>query len=248
MKESDLFIYLKDYFSVNPYNEIFTEVLGLEGGRPDIVIRTDKKIITIVEMKTSLSMELLEQSVNWRYKANYVYIAIPERKNKRINRFALKILKDNGIGILLIKVPSKAESNIDEGDLEYRDCVTEMMKPKLFRPKKDVIGWNNILKHIYKYENNIAGGSKGKGYNTPYKAMIIDVKRYIYRNKNKFVQINELIEKLDSIKSHYSNPKASLYNALSSIEDEQFEMSVVNKKILFRLTENAYKNYDVYEW
>lgn len=251
MQESDLFIYLKDYFLANPLNEIYTEVLGLDGGRPDVVVRTDKKITTIVEMKTTLSMNLLEQAINWRYKANYIYIAIPEPKNKNINRFARKILYDYGIGLLLIDVTSKEIYEKYYKDKEDNPCkyfVREAIKPKFFRTKKGIVDWNAILKDIYMHENNIQGGSKGKGYNTPYKDLICDVKKYIYRKRNEFIPIGELIEKISSIKTHYSNPKASLHSALTKIEDRQFEANVINKQLCFRLTEEAYKNYNVYDW
>lgn len=251
MKESDLFIYIKDYFLANPNNEIYTEVLGLGGGRPDIVLRTNKKIITIIEMKTTLSMNLLEQAINWRYKANYVYIAIPEPKTKNINGFARKILADYGIGLLFIDIPTKEIYEKYYKDGEDNSCkylISEKIKPKFFRTKKEIIDWNVVLKDIYRYENNIKGGSKGGGYNTPYKDLICDVKKYVYRKGNEFVPIGELIEKISSIRSHYSNPKASLHSALTEIERNQFEVKVVNNQIYFRLTEEAYKNYDVYSW
>lgn len=242
MKESDLFIYLKDYFKCNPDNEIFTEVVGICGGRPDIVVR-NKKLITIIEMKTSLSMDLLEQALNWRYIAHYVYIAIPKPKHN-INRFALRILKDYGIGILQIEVPSKWEMEyIESGENEYRFYVNEKQKPKLFRTSKQIIDWNKVLKDIYRCENNIDAGVRGGGYNTPYKEMIDDVKRYIYRNNNAPIPIKELIEHLEIVRLHYSNPKAGLYGALTKIEHKDFETEMIGKQIYFRLKEEAYENF-----
>lgn len=245
MKESDLFVYLKNYFEVNPSNEIFTEVVGLFGGRPDIVVR-NKKLITIIEMKTTLSMDLLEQVMNWRYRANYIYIAIP-RPKKMINRFAYNILKENGIGILYVEIPkSKVEMEfLNNGEIEHRYYVTEYLRPKLFRVNSE--NWEDKLKDIYRCENNIEGGSRGKGYNTPYKAMIHDVKKYIHRNKNAPIPLKELIETLSCVRQHYSNPKASLYSALTTIESKDVISEVINGQTYFSLTEEAYNNFNVYD-
>lgn len=242
IKESDLFIYLRYYFEFNPRNKIFTEVVGLEGGRPDIVIRTDKKITTIVEMKTSLSMALLEQVFNWRYKANYIYIAIPEPKNNRINSFVAKILKDYGIGLFFIKMPTDSDLKYLKKH-EYRYCVIEKIKSKFFRNKKNAINWNEKLKDIYLCENNIEGGSTAKGYNTPYNVLIDSVRCYIkYRKRNRFTPFKELIEEIPNIKQHYYNPKAGLYNALNNIEFDNFEKRKIGKDICYRLTKESFNN------
>lgn len=237
MKESDLFPYLQDYFQSNPCNEIFTEVVGLKGGRPDMVIR-NQDVITIIEIKTSLSMSLIEQAMNWRYKADYVYIAIP-KPIYEINSSSFKILRDNGIGILVINVPTVRK-------MKYKFYVTQLLKPIEFENPIRRSSWNECLKDIYRCENNVKGGNSGGGYNTPYKAMILNVKRYIYENSNAPICIKELVKNVPSVKAHYSNPKASLYRALTKIESANFEVEICNRKAYFSLKENAYESFNMY--
>lgn len=241
MLESDLFIYLKNYFELNPYNEIFTEVVEVSSGRPDIVVKNSNGLITIVEMKTTISMTLLEQAINWRYKTNYIYIAVPKPK-KRINDFVLRILHDYGIGLLLIDVPSKEYLKYLKSKQDYADLVVEYIKPKFFR-NKYVQRWNCKLCDFFKYKNNVNGGIKGGGYNTPYKVLINDVKKNIYRKKNKPISLSELIENIPYISHHYNNPKAGLYNALTNIENKEILKTKIKGKVYFHLSDDTYQNY-----
>jgi hypothetical protein len=160
MQETDLFAYLRDYFEANPYNVIYTEVVGVGCGRPDIVV-LNNNIVTVVEMKTTLSMKLIEQAFNWRYVANYVYIAIP-RGRKPIATFVNRLLREYGIGILQIDVRDSSTLQwYTENNEKLNDFVTESLKPKLFR-NKTKINWKSKLKDMFKYENNVSGGNVGE--------------------------------------------------------------------------------------
>lgn len=244
IQESDLFPYLRDYFLQDPKNEIFTEVCGCGGPRPDIVVRNGS-VITVVEMKTSLSMKLLEQAFQWRYKANYVYIAIPKPKTS-INGFVLKILNDYGIGLLTIDVSEnkfiKEHQEELDGDLSWYVDNDFTCCAKFFRVGGDkqymYFRWKDVLQDMYRYENNCNGGNRGGGYNTPYKCMIDDVKRFIkYRRNNEWTLLKDILDNVESVLSHYSSPKSSLYSALTTIEFKDIESKVINGKIHFRVKE-----------
>jgi hypothetical protein len=234
-------MYLRDYFETNPHNVIYTEVVGVGYGRPDIVV-LNNGIVTVVEMKTTLSMKLIEQAFNWRYVANYVYIAIP-KGSKPLNTFVTKILRDYGIGILQIDIQGSSTLKwYQEHNEKLNFCVRESLRPKLFR-NKSRIDWKSKLKDMFKYENNVSGGNVGGGYNTPYKAMITEVKWYLKTHQDKPVAIKELIEYLDIVRSHYSNPKAGLYNALTTIESKDIVCETIGNKIYFSLTKEASEKY-----
>jgi hypothetical protein len=76
--------------------------------------------------------------------------------------------------------------------------------------------------------------------------MITEVKWYLKRNNGRSVPIKELIEHLDIVREHYSNPKAGLYNALTSIENADKNCEVIDKNICFSLTEEACKRITSY--
>lgn len=258
IQESDLFPYLRDYFLQDPKNEIFTEVAECGGPRPDIVVRNGA-VITVVEMKTSLTMKLLEQAFQWRYKANYVYIAVPKTKSG-INKFVYEILRDYGIGLLEIKVQDEElighyQKMRDESDEDYwknwnlaHFIYKDVMCPaKFFRIKKidymPYFKWKNVLKDMYRYENNCNGGNRGGGYNTPYKSIIDDVKRFIkHKRNNEWTLLKDILDNVDSVLSHYSSPKSSLYSALTTIEFKDIESKIINGKIHFRVKEKENEN------
>lgn len=82
-------------------------------GRCDIVA-TQGPIVWAIETKTSLSLSLIGQAVEWKPFAHYVSVGIPF---SRYNRFAERVLRDYGIGLLNV----------------YRDDVNETRTPALQR-------------------------------------------------------------------------------------------------------------------
>jgi hypothetical protein len=80
LKETDLFEPVKNWFLENGY-EVYAEVTApMLIGRPDVVAR--KHPVTIcVELKKSISFELLYQALERKRYFNYVYIGIPKRKS-----------------------------------------------------------------------------------------------------------------------------------------------------------------------
>lgn len=96
MKESDLFEPIKDWLEERGW-EVFAEVSGYEG-IADIVGR-QRKMYCIVEMKTSLSHEVIDQAIRWVGYVHYIYIAIPKRKSA-IPRYLEQLFREKGIGVL----------------------------------------------------------------------------------------------------------------------------------------------------
>ena len=78
--------------------DVYQEVL-IYGKIADIVA-TFGKLTWIVEVKTSLSLKLLEQIYAWRGKANFISIAIPSNSYPGGDCFVKDILVKNKIGML----------------------------------------------------------------------------------------------------------------------------------------------------
>ena len=67
-------------------------------GRADIVA-TCGRLLAVVEMKTSLSFELLYQAQRWRGVAHLVWVAVPMAKASDGRRMAEHCFAQEGIGI-----------------------------------------------------------------------------------------------------------------------------------------------------
>jgi hypothetical protein len=194
MKEIELYPAIHELFDT-PSTEIFTEVPAFRR-RPDIVLRQGN-IITTIEMKTSLSIQLIEQAIYWIGKAHIVYIAVPARKRGEINVSTQKHLMDKGIGIILVN-PDKNTA-----------WIHTKAKPSTTR-----YDWSSKLLDIYK-GSDYAGGSAG-AYMTPYKHMMNLVKKYIFNNPK--VSADDIIKNVKEVGEHYRHPHSSLTKALTEYE------------------------------
>ena len=217
MKESDLYLPVTELF---PDGEIFPEVI-VGDCRPDITIRQGN-IITIVELKTSLSLALIEQAYGWVGCCNKVYVGIP--KPKKVNNFAIQLLRQKGIGVILVK----------NGRAEVYTLASHADKCRL--------DWSKLLHDFYK--ENEAGGICGE-YVTPYKHMINCVEDYL-TTYQKPITARNLVEVLDKkynriASEHYANPVSSLYKALSEYESSWCEKQIIDGKAYFTYIKSVLK-------
>lgn len=224
MKETDLFQPVKQWLEDGGHT-VYSEVShSLYGGRRADIVAVHGSIYTVVELKTSLSLDLIEQAYSWKKDAHYVYVCTPMPKGST-NRFAEKLLRQYGIGLLQVVFNKDARFTYvhQEG---Y--CVP--------RINRRVTG--DLQKAVTEYhKNNPPGGSQAGGYVTAYKITMMHVKEYLEmqkwrRNPNGWVTINEI---LDNVTTHYSSPKQSLSKALMSFEQEWCESQKVNGKLMFRM-------------
>lgn len=93
MKEEELAKHFVDFFSDH---DVYQEVPA--GGIIDIVA-VNGIILTAIEVKTSLNIDVIEQAVRNKIYAHYSYVAVPEPK-RRFFGFATRICENYGIGIL----------------------------------------------------------------------------------------------------------------------------------------------------
>lgn len=80
MKETDLFQPVREWLEERGF-EVYSEVQpGYGGPRADIV-GSCKPIVAVVELKTHLSLALMDQAVSWLGRAHYVYVVVALETN-----------------------------------------------------------------------------------------------------------------------------------------------------------------------
>lgn len=232
MKESNLFEPIKEWLEERGW-EVFAEVSGYEG-IADIVGR-QRKMYCIVEMKTSLSHEVVDQAIRWVGHAHYIYIAIPKRKSA-IPRYLEQLFREKGIGVLEV-------GKIDYSGLYNSEKYYINIKiPSKFKRAYNLTSRTWRLHEEQKYF--VPAGSPGGAHWTPYKQTMKEVKEYLEsrhyfsrRSKNKdkaWVSIDEILKHCET---HYANPKPSLAKALKEFETDWCECKKMNRKLYFRFKE-----------
>lgn len=216
MKESDLFLPVKKMLENDLFCEVHGEVLDFD------VVGIGKGYNVIVEMKTSMSLQLLDQVTDRCGKADYIFVAVPKRK-KPISRVAKRYLKSIKVGIIKV-------------DLDI--------------PFASIALWGGRQRTKYKLEDkvndrtrNTIGGVTSSEMRTDYKDTLYKIKLYLKRysriNKRKggWVSIEDL---LNSIETHYKNPKPSLVATLQEEWNKDWiETKVIDGVRHFRLKEGV---------
>jgi hypothetical protein len=181
VKESELADIIIKYLESKGY-EIYSEVIWKPGSkRADIVGVKDGHYIS-VETKMSMNLTLLEQSFFWKDKVHQTFICIPSKR--KMNRFALQLCRDLGIGVYIYR---KSQIQL----LEDSTTCDNPDLPKLYEEQKDSVS-----------------GTSGGNYVTPFK---ITCRKLIEHVKE--VKECSLISAIRSIEHHYSSDN-SAKNAL----------------------------------
>lgn len=226
MKETDLYEPVKNWLEEKGW-EVFAEVSGWEGVA-DIVAK-QPPTYCVVEMKTSLSHDVIDQAIRWVGYAHYIYIAIPERKTS-VPRYLKKLFSEKGIGLL--------EVFQDQWSQKY-DVKVQI--PSKF--KRAYLLKNRTWRLREEHKEFVPAGSSGGAHWTPYKGTMKDVKEFLkrelmlckYKGTDGWVSIDEI---LNYCETHYSNPKPSLSKALCEFETDWCESKKIGRKIYFRYKEN----------
>ncbi|MNW28680.1 hypothetical protein D3C74_55110 [compost metagenome] len=227
MKETELYAPVKEWLEAQGYTA-YPEV-ECRVNRADVVgIKGNESVI--VEMKTSLSLELIAQGVEWVYKnsANKVYLAIP-RLQKDISYYVSSLLSREGLGLIMVDPYEKSEwigkcrVRLNPRDLDVtlaldRDNISKAVTPM----------------HL---ELGIEGGHSGGGYLTTYKATMIRVQQFLWESKKgEWTLMKEI---LSNCTTHYSgdNPGAALGRAMEQFESTWCETKIINRRKHFRAKE-----------
>lgn len=219
--ESSLGVIVKEWLLLQGY-EIFEEVQILTGGQVADIVAIRGKVITVVELKTSLNLTVLAQSYEWLRYSTQVYAAFYVNKNSTKGfYFAQKVAKSFGIGLLAVG---------ENGVIEI------LNSPKFNRHRlnhfRDVC--NDILIR-FNTENNIKAGSKGVGYLTNYKKTINDVIEFLKTKGEAGATIYEILR---NVPTHYKgkNIHSSLQRAIINFERERiFVEKIGNNPYIFSI-------------
>lgn len=177
------------------------------GATADIVA-IKGEVVIVVEMKTSLSLKLIEQVFNWRTKAHLVFAAVPQRTE--ITLFARELLRNAGIGLLVLDIDNTYSKE------PYCSRITKYERAKLYRGPLTV-KWEQHI--IPEFKENIAGVQNADIKVSRYKLMMRYIRRLLERNEDG-LSIDEIADRVDS---YYINPKKGLFNALKKYESDWCE-------------------------
>lgn len=204
--------------------DVYAEVESkYAGGRADVV-GVSGPAVAVVEMKLTLSLDLIAQAVRWLPYANYVYIAVPRSKHRKMSGYASMFLQREGIGLL--EVAEHGRTHVE---------VYNPVRAKFQRRINDHIRESLVPQH-----KQLPGGHSGGGYVTPYKLTMDRVREYMDRHKrmcnirtdlSEWVSIRDI---LDHCETHYATPKPSLASALVKYEHDWCETKIESGKKYFR--------------
>jgi hypothetical protein len=249
MKESDLFPPVKAWLESNGY-QVYSEVSPQRLSTRADVVGITPQLTVVVELKQTLSLDLIEQAIDWIPHANYIYVAVPKRKNE-LKRIVAQLLRQYGIGLL--------EVDLASGEI-YSRSWRHAERPRLNRRISTSIKASLTDYHL---THSPDGGHAGGGYITPYRITMLKVKELLGAigrrrrgygwERPRFLTNDDgypidfagdfpdgwidMKTILMYCETHYASPRASLSNALQSFETDWCEVKKEAGKLWFRLRE-----------
>ena len=187
IKETDLAFRVVNWLDSQHW-DVYQEV-QINSSIADIVA-VQGRLVWIVECKTSLSLSLIAQAIEWIHHAHFVSVAVPIRRQPyqtKAQFVAKNILKHYGIGLL--RVPYNSQ-NLNE----------HSVKPKINRFARSEC----VKKMLNEKQKHWAPAGSQGGYWTPFKQTCREVVRIV--NKNPGIILKDLIDKLDH---HYASDKSA---------------------------------------
>ena len=177
MKESELADIVIKELEKQGY-EIYSEVIHKPRSKRADIIGVKNNYYLSVETKMSMNLTLIEQAWFWKDKVHETYICFPSKR--KLNRFAIQLCRDLGIGVYIYK---KGELHL----LEKSTLCDDPDLPKLYEEQKDSVS-----------------GSNSGGYVTPFKLTCIKLVEHVKNEKE-----CSLISAIKNIDHHYSNDNSA---------------------------------------
>lgn len=185
--------------------DVYQEVQP-HGGRVADVVATRSGILIVVELKMSLTFELLDQVLGWRAYAHHIYAAVPRVKGDG-RRMAYRVFGDHGIGI--IEVDRNAFNSIGNGD-SFRSHVRTVAAPTLNR-KAYVARIRDSLRPEHK-TFALAGSARG-GHFTEFKATCERLRGYVNAHHGATLK-----EAVTEVRHHYATDASARAHLVKLIE------------------------------
>lgn len=240
MRESDLYEPVKEFFTDQGY-EVYAEVeVPKVGGRVDVVAYAHPAAVAI-ELKTTLSFQLIEQAMLRKRVFPLVYVAYPKRKTMEFS-WLRRFFAEQGLGVIEIDKYGQAVCKLQ----------ARYQKPLLRNVK---VNWRELLRP--EHQEWVPGGHAGGGYVTPYRLTMKGVRHYLSQSRKldesmdpepkhktpdfdvKYPGWRSVADILEFCQTHYATPKSSLAKALQEFEAEWIEWKKENGRLYFRHKELA---------
>jgi hypothetical protein len=168
MKESDLYLPLKRYLESQNY-----EVKG-EVQNCDVMAMRGQEDPVVIELKLSINLTVVLQSVDRLSLTPKVYIGIPEQciALKRRRKQILKLLRMLGLGLITID-PDRKIAN-----------VNVLLDPSEYKPRKSKNRQERLLGEFAKRvgDPNLGGMDKRKGLMTAYRQRALAIAQILRKD------------------------------------------------------------------
>lgn len=160
---------------------VYQEVQRYPHGAIADIVAIQGKLLWIIETKTVLGVDVMEQAFNWLHHAHLVSVGVP-KAYRGSTAFKQRVLRLLGVGCLTV-------SNPWDGWV-----VTEEVKPQFMR--RLIPGFREVLRPEHQTWAK-AGNNRSERY-SPFKATCRAVADYVLANPG--VSLKELVE---NIPTHY---------------------------------------------
>jgi len=188
------------------YCEVKTNHLGIAD-----IVAMNGKFSWIIECKTNLSWDLLEQAhkwVSWSY-ANAVSVAFPQKKRSRNNSSSMKSFLHQMFSHFKIGALETSSCGVTN-KLNYRANSEQEIYPEFFiRTEKSSMLYGPISNWLLPGQKKVKPGIKNGYRHTPFQATVEAVKKYLKNNPNSTMK-----QIMDNVSTHYSS-KASAKSSIS---------------------------------
>lgn len=207
--------------------EVWQEVTFASGGeRADIVGLRDG-LLCVVEVKKSLTFDLIAQAQRWG--AHYRYVAVPSARDDDGRRLALDFCQSLGLGVLYVF----ARGEYDYKGARYYYSVKERVPPKIIRLHRSII--DEKVKTLARFPQNYApaGSPSGNGFPaySSYKGTMERIRQYLLIHQGATVK-----EILGEVEHHYASngsAKSAIPKWLQSVESKWCETRFENRRLHF---------------
>lgn len=197
--------------------DVYQEVQPQGGAVADIAA-VRGEAVRVIELKTTLSFELLSQAIHWRHRATEVFVAVPYAKYSDGRAMARRVFKDYGIGIIEVHEPSHIEA-CGEDDPMGRVRIIEQGAT---HPDTDAAWFRDKLRPEHKTFAE-AGSAKG-GHFTEFKATCERIRAHVAANPGTTIR-----DVVAAIKHHYTT-NASARAHLTKFVESGVIKGIVGKR------------------
>lgn len=219
LTEEDLARHVIDWLEEQHW-DIYQEVSFGQGAPTVDIVAKQNYLIWMIEVKTTLNLDVLAQAEYNRFYAHFSSVAVPGVKREHYNRgrkMAYGICRNLGIGLLVIDERESPQWRYMHEGPETIVEVKTKVRPALHRSSHRMA--TNSVIPILRPEHKTHGkaGTNRGGYFTPYRATMNEVRSIM--EKSPGCTIKEIMEKLTQ--HHYAHDKSALASIQAGLR--QFE-------------------------